>query len=88
MLNYAVIVAMWLAGYAGFPWWLVLAGAGTLTLGAWWRKVLQLSREPRARWTSKATTYFVTGVVLDIALAALCFGAGRLVRWVLGWVLA
>ena len=84
MLTYAVIVALGLAGYAGYPWWLVLAGAGILTLGAWWRKLLQLGREPHAAWTSKATTYFVTGVVLDIALAALCFGAGRLVRAVLG----
>ena len=84
MLTYAVTLAMGLAGYAGFPWWLVPAGAAALTLGAWWAKLLQMAREPLAAWTSKATTYFVTGVVLDIALAALCFGAGRLVRAVLG----
>lgn len=84
MLAYAVIAALCLAGYAGYPWWLILAGAGILTLRAWWRKLLQLRHELRAAWSSKATTYFVTGVVLDIALAALCFGAGRLVRAVLG----
>jgi hypothetical protein len=84
MLICAVILAMGLAGYAGFPWWLVPVGAIALTLGPWWVKLLRMAREPHAAWSSKATTYFVTGVILDIALAALAFGAGRLVRAVLG----
>jgi hypothetical protein len=84
MFAYAIILALGLAGYWGGRWWLVLAGAAALTLGAWWTKLLQLTREPRVAWTSKKMTYFVTGVVLDIVLAALCFGAGRIARAVLG----
>ncbi len=83
MLTYAVMIAMGMAGYWRAPWWLVLAGAAALTLGAWWMKLLQLGREPRVAWGSKTRTYFVTGVVLDIVLAALCFGAGRIARAVL-----
>jgi len=84
MLTYAVILAMGLAGYARFSWWLVLPGAACLTLDGWWVKLWQLSREPRVPWSSKATTYFVTGVVFDIVLAALSFSTGRIVRVVLG----
>jgi hypothetical protein len=80
MFTYAVILALGLAGYWGGRWWLVLAGAAALTLGAWWTKLLKLTREPRVAWSSKTTTYFVTGVVLDIALATVSFGAGRIVR--------
>jgi hypothetical protein len=84
MLTYAVIVVMGLAGYAGYPWWLVLPGAACLTLDGWWMKLWQLGRSPREAWSSKTTTYFVTGVVLDIGLAALAFAAGRIARGVLG----
>jgi hypothetical protein len=80
MLTYAVIIGMALAGFLGGPWWLALAGAAALTLGAWWVKLLPPGREPRVAWTSKTRTYFVTGVALDIALATLCFSAGRLAR--------
>jgi len=83
MLAYAVIIGMGLAGYWGAPWWLVPAGGAALSLGAWWMKLLQLVREPHVAWSSKTTTYFVTGVVLDIALATVAFGAGRIVRVVL-----
>jgi hypothetical protein len=79
-LTYAVVAAMALAGYWAAPWWLVLAGAAPLTLGAWWTKLPPLGREPRVTWTSKTRTYLITGVVLDIALATLCFGAGRIAR--------
>jgi hypothetical protein len=79
MLTYAVIIGMGLAGYWGAPWWLVLAGGVALSLGAWWMKLLQLG----LAWSSKSTTYFVTGVALDIALATVAFGAGRIVRAVL-----
>jgi hypothetical protein len=83
MLTYAVIAAMGLAGYWGAPWWLVLVGAAVLTAGAWWSRILQLGRESRAPWSSKTRTYFVTGVVVDVVLAGLCFGAGRIVRAVI-----
>jgi hypothetical protein len=81
--TYAIILVLGLAGYWGAPWWLVPAGAAALTLGAWWTKLVQPGRQPRPAWSSKTTTYFVTGVVLDIALATLAFGAGRIVRSVL-----
>ncbi len=78
MVTYAVILALWLAGYMNGPAWLVLPGAACLTLDGWrpWR----LGRQARGPWTSKATTYFVTGVVADLVLAALSFGAGRIAR--------
>jgi hypothetical protein len=84
MLTYAVIVAMGLAGYWRAPWWVALMGAAALTLGAWGRKVRQLGREPGAGWSSKTRTYFVTGVILDLVLAALCLGAGHFARATLG----
>src|SRR5262245_39999748 len=84
MLTYASILAMGLAGYAGAPWWLVLPGAACLTFDSWGSKLLPLDRHPRVSWSSKTTTYFVTGVCLDIVLAALGFGAGRLARVFVG----
>jgi hypothetical protein len=84
MLSYAVILAMVLAGYAAAPWWLVLPGAACLTLDGWWAQLCRMGREPRVAWSSKATTYFVTGAVLNIALAAFSFGAGGLARALLG----
>jgi hypothetical protein len=81
MVTYAVILALWLAGYMNAPAWLVPAGAAALTLDGWrpWR----LGRQARGPWTSKVATYFVTGVVTDLVLAALSFGAGRIVRLLL-----
>jgi len=84
MLLYATILVMGLAGYAGAPGWLVLPAAASLTLQAWWVKLRQLARPPRVLWGSKTTTYFVTGVALDLCLAALGFGVGRMARAVLG----
>lgn len=82
MLTYAILLAMGLAGYMNGPEWLILAGAAGLTLDGWrpWR----LSRQLRTVWTSKTATYFVTGVVADLGLAALSFGGGRVVRAILG----
>jgi hypothetical protein len=84
MLTYAAILAMALAGYIGAPWWLVLPGAACLTFGSWGSKVWPLSRPPRVFWSSKTTTYFVTGLILDVTLAAVGFGAGRIARLLLG----
>jgi len=84
MLTYAVILVMGLAGYAGAPWWLALPGAACLTLDSWWVRLRRANRQPRVQWSSKATTYFVTGVVLDVVLAGLSFGVGRIARAVLG----
>ncbi|HWE21762.1 MAG TPA: hypothetical protein VG758_32070 [Hyphomicrobiaceae bacterium] len=82
MIAYGVVLAMALAGYMGAPGWAVLPGAACLTLDGWrpWR----LGRQARGPWTSKTTTYFVTGVVADLVLAALSFGAGRIVHALAG----
>lgn len=84
MFTYASIFAMGLAGYAGAPWWLVLPGAACITLDSWGSKLWPLSRQPGISWSSKTTTYFVTGVILDLTLAALGFGAGRIARLLVG----
>jgi hypothetical protein len=78
MLTYAVILALALAGYLEVSGWMVPAGAACLTLDAW--RLWRLGPQSRIDWTSKTTTYFVTGVVANLILAALAFGAGRLVH--------
>jgi hypothetical protein len=82
MLAYTVILVMGAAGYANATAWLIPWGAACLVLDSW--KPWRLNRQPRISWTSKTTTYFVTGVIADLGLAALGFGAGRLVRTLLG----
>lgn len=84
MLIYVIILIMGLAGYAGAPVWFVLLGAAGLTLEGWWMKLRLLRQEPRMPWSSKITTYFVTGIVANIAYAALTYGAGRIIRVVQG----
>lgn len=80
MVAFGIILCMGLTGYAGAPWWLVLPGAAGLTLSDWWMKLRLLYWEPSAAWSTKTTTYFVTGIVRDIGFTALAFGAGRVVR--------
>jgi hypothetical protein len=82
MLAYAIILAVGIAGYLHAPAWLVLAGAAGLTLDSWGLRGLP----PRARmsWTSKTATYFASGVVANLILAALAFWAGRTARLLLG----
>lgn len=82
MLSYAVMLALALAGYLRAPGWLVLAGAACLTLDGW--RLWRLRPRSGIDWTSKTTTYFVTGVVANLVLALLPFGVGRIVRIVLG----
>jgi hypothetical protein len=82
MLDYAILLALAAAAYANAPAWLVPTAAACLTLADWrpWR----LGRQARAPWSSKVTTYLVTGVLAHLVLAALAFGAGRIVRLLLG----
>ena len=82
MITSAVILALALAGYIGAPGWLVLAGAAGLTFDGW--RLWRLRPRSGIDWTSKTTTYFVTGVVANLVLALLAFGVGRIVRAVLG----
>jgi hypothetical protein len=78
MVPYGVVLGVALAGYMGAPGWAVLPGAACLTLDGW--RLWRLGRQARGPWTSKATTYFVSGIVADLLLAALAFGAGRMAR--------
>jgi hypothetical protein len=80
--SYAILLAAGAAGYAGAPAWLVLAAAAALTLDDW--RLWRLGRQVRAPWSSKSATYLVTGVLADLALAAIAFGAGRIARQMLG----
>ena len=77
-----IVVIVALAGYAGAPWWWsVVCGGACLTLEGWWDKLNDLRRHGRASWSTKITTYFVTGVLSNVCLAALGYGFGRLLRW-------
>jgi hypothetical protein len=86
MMTYALIAVLALAGYLQAPAWLVLAGAVCLTLDGWrpWRQTRAWGPQSRIDWTSKTTTYFVTGVIASLMLAAGAFGAGRIARALLG----
>jgi hypothetical protein len=88
MIVSAVVLALALAGYMGVAAWTIPAGAACLTLDSWrpWRlrRHWSHSGDPPDAWTSKTTTYFITGVMTDLGLAALAFGAGRIVRVLLG----
>jgi hypothetical protein len=88
-VAYAFILVLALAGYLDAPAWLVAAGATALTLADWGLRGLPRSLHkglppPRMAWTAKTATYFATGVVASLILAALAFAAGRLARWLLG----
>ena len=82
MLIYAILLATGIAGYAGAPALAALAAAAGLTLADWrpWR----LSPQDRRPRSPKAIGYLVAGLVAHLVLAAIAFGAGRLVRQMLG----
>jgi hypothetical protein len=81
-LAYVFLLTLAFAGYLGAPGWLVPAGAAGLMLADWGLRGLP----PRSRmaWTSKTATYFASGVVASLILAALAFMAGRAMRVLLG----
>ena len=82
MITSVVILALALAGYINASGWLVPAGAVCLTLDGW--RLWRLRPRSVIDWTSKTTTYFVTGVVANLLLALLAYGGGRIVRILLG----
>lgn len=84
MLTYAIVLLVGLAGYAGYTWWVVPPAAACLTLQDWWPRLWH-TRNPGVALSTKKTTYVVTGIVLDISLAGLIFGLGRIARMLLGW---
>jgi hypothetical protein len=79
---YAFLLALAVAGYLDAPGWLVPAGGAGLMLADWGLRGLP----PRSRmvWTSKTATYFASGVVASLILAALAFMAGRAMHSLLG----
>jgi hypothetical protein len=64
------------------PGWLVLAGAGCLMLDGW--RTWRLGPRSRIEWTSKTTTYFVTGLVLNLIMTAVSYGVGRIAGFLSG----
>jgi hypothetical protein len=84
MLAYVILPAMAIAGYLGAPVWLVLFGVAGIASEGWWAKLQRLRQQPRQPWSTKVVAYFVTGILANLALAALSFAAGRLVRATLG----
>ena len=82
MITAAIVLALAFAGYMNVSGWLVLAGAACLTLDGW--RLWRLRPRSGIDWTSKTTTYFVTGVAADLVLAVLSYGGGRMLRILLG----
>jgi hypothetical protein len=84
MLAYVIISAMAIAGYAGAPLWVVLFGIAGIVPEGWWSKLQLLRRQPGQPWSTKTKTYFVAGIVGNIVLSAISYGAGRIVRAAVG----
>ena len=84
MLAYVIVPAMAVAGYAGAPLWVVLFGVAGIASEGWWSKLQLLRQQPRQPWSTKVTAYFVTGILGNIVLSAISYGAGRIVRATLG----
>jgi hypothetical protein len=84
-MRAVLIVVAALLGWVGAPWWLAPLAGVALTIDAWWAKLAALAGNRGAPWSSKITTYFVTGLVSDIGLATLSYGFGRLLG---GWLTA
>jgi hypothetical protein len=80
MIALAILALVGLAGYAGSPVWLVPLAAAAMTLEGWWDKLLALVRQPRQPWSTKVTTYFVTGIIRDLLFAALAYALGTWAR--------
>jgi hypothetical protein len=81
MLEFLVLAAMAVAGYAGGSWWLALAGAAAMTVGGWARKMQLLRQHPQVPFSTKMTTYLVVSIMLNIVLATLAHVGGRALRW-------
>ena len=84
MLAYVIISAMAIAGYAGAPLWVVLFGVAGIASEGWWSKLQVLRQQPSQPWSTKTKTYFVVGILGNIVLSAISYGAGRIVRATVG----
>jgi hypothetical protein len=76
MYDWLIIGLVSLAGYAGAPAWFILLAAFGLTIEGWWAKLGLLRHSPRAISTKK-TTYFVTGAISNLGLAAFAYLMGQ-----------
>jgi hypothetical protein len=83
MLTFGVLAVLGLAGYSGWPWWMVVPGVGFLTLQSWWVHLLRLGEPDHGSWSKKITAYFVTGILADLVMTATAFSVGRILRWAL-----
>ena len=84
MLAFVIISGMAIAGYAGAPLWVVLFGVAGIAWEGWWSKLQLLRQQPRQPWSTKTKTYFVAGIVGNIVLSAVGYGAGRILRATVG----
>lgn len=84
MLAFVIISAMAIAGYAGAPLWVVLFGVAGIASEGWWSKLQLLRQQPSQPWSTKTKTYFVAGILGNIVLSAISYGAGRIVRAAVG----
>ena len=84
MLAFVIISAMAIAGYAGAPLWVVLFGVAGIASEGWWSKLQVLRQQPGRPWSTKMKGYFVTGIVGNIVLSAIGYGAGRILRATVG----
>jgi len=68
------------AGWAGAPWWFPLLAGAALSIEGWWARLNITGRHRGLTWSNKITTYFITGVLSNICLAAASYGLGWLLR--------
>jgi hypothetical protein len=68
------------AGWVGAPWWFPLLAGAALSIETWWTKLNITGRHRGLSWSNKITTYFITGIFSNVALAAGSYGLGWLLR--------
>lgn len=76
MAQIVTVLVVLVAGFTSAPGWLIVLAAVALTVQGWVAKLHLLQAEPRVPLTSKMITYFVTGVLANLAGAWLCYIAG------------
>jgi hypothetical protein len=76
MLRYVMLAAVGVAGFAHASWWFVPAAAILSTIVDWRTKRWMLRRWSSAEPSTKAITYFVTGILADLGLAAVSYLLG------------
>ena len=82
--EYLVMLAATLLGFLGAPWWVTIAIATLLTLSTleeYGHLQPRLMRAGAARLLGGAVV--ATGA-MSIAFAALCYGGGRTLGWLVG----